>query len=99
MVVTTNTNQILNAQSGFKDWGTNMLYKKGEANTYLLAKDNLARIPRVDAKTHALDVVDYAHHEIHGGSAFVYDAASDIAGSTTVSFTLTTPNCDSDMHC
>ena len=39
---------------------------------YLMGKvgDNTMRPVRIDASTHGLIAVDYAHHEIHGGKAF-----------------------------
>ena len=33
--------------------------------------DSVSRVPRVDSATHALEIIDYEHHEIHSGSSFV----------------------------
>ena len=38
--------------------------------TYGLVGDNTTRAMRLDSSTHALEIIDYAHHEIHGGSSF-----------------------------
>jgi len=32
--------------------------------------DTVVRVPRLDASTHAFNVIDHAHHEVHGGSSF-----------------------------
>lgn len=37
------------------------------------------RSPRVDASTNTLQSIDYAHHEIHGGSSFIATYAADIS--------------------
>ena len=44
---------------------------------------------RLDASTHAMIGITYAHHEIHSGTHFVYADAKDIANAATESFTLT----------
>ena len=31
------------------------------------------QVPRLDSITHALNTIDYAHHEIHGGTSFTAD--------------------------
>ncbi len=44
--------------------------------------DTEADYVRMDASTHALECIDYEHHEVHGGSHFTYsqvDADFDIA--------------------
>lgn len=39
---------------------------------------------RIDASTHVLSVIDYAHHEVHGGSFFsAYDTTANIGAETT----------------
>ena len=58
-----------------------------------LISDTVARILRVDAATHALEVMDYEHHEIHGGSSFschYVNAVTNIGEMTAIAFN--TPN-------
>lgn len=46
----------------------------------------------IDANTHALLVIDYAHHEIHEGSHFACIATQELSNAEVVSFTLTVPD-------
>jgi len=58
---------------------------------------------RADASTHTLQVIDYPHHEIHGGSGFfVCNSTPDIGAQTTpadvLSLTFTTPDTTKWAH-
>ena len=46
----------------------------------------------IDASTHANITLDYAHHELHGGSMFTASGVADLASSGTLVVTFTTPN-------
>ena len=41
--------------------------------------DNDHRIARLDASTHSMQVVDYAHHEIHSGSSYTCHYSQDVS--------------------
>ncbi len=48
---------------------------------------------RMDASTNSLQVVDYAHHEIHGGSLFEFtDYDADLDAAQTMEYIIRTPN-------
>lgn len=40
--------------------------------------DSTYQSPRIDAYTHALEIIDYAHHEIHSGSSFTCHFNNDV---------------------
>jgi hypothetical protein len=46
----------------------------------------------VDEHTGAISVVDYPHHELHAGKAFVVHAENTIASGASINITFTTPN-------
>jgi len=48
---------------------------------------------RIDASTHALESIDYAHHEVHSGSYYFVKGWADVDGAgTTVDFLWVVPN-------
>ncbi len=51
-----------------------------------------------DRTTGAAMAVDYAHHEIHEGSAFQVSHAEDIGSGSTYKFLITTPNTTKWIH-
>jgi hypothetical protein len=57
----------------------------------------VARPLRVDSSTHSLQIIDYAHHEIHGGSSFTV-ADTVTANTATVKWQVTTPNTTTYTH-
>jgi hypothetical protein len=64
---------------------------------------NSIRPLRIDKYTHTLQVIDYAHHEIHAGSSFkVSYSVASIGAQTTptdvISLDWTTPNTSKWMH-
>ena len=52
----------------------------------LLRTSGPAVTPTADDSTHAINIVDYAHHEIHGGSAYfvIYSALADDTGAIEI---------------
>lgn len=58
---------------------------------------------RLDGVTDALETIDYAHHEIHGGSSFfVCYSVADLGGMTTpndmIQLSFATPNTTKELH-
>lgn len=51
-----------------------------------------------DSATYALNTVDYAHHEIHGGSSFVASYIANVANAGTINVTITTPDTTKYAH-
>lgn len=47
---------------------------------------------RLDKATNTLQVIDYAHHEIHAGSHFLYTDSAELASGATQDYLITTPN-------
>lgn len=56
------------------------------------------RTARIDASTHSLQVVDYAHHERHGGSAFFYTDAVELGSAAVQNYLITTPDTTKWAH-
>jgi len=50
-----------------------------------------------DSSTHALETIDYAHHEIHSGSSFVVTDVQSVS-TTTQKWMVTTPNTTKWAH-
>ncbi len=58
-----------------------------------LITDTVARIVRIDASTGALEIIDDAHHEIHGGSHFTYSQVdTDFDITDAVELLIVTPD-------
>lgn len=53
---------------------------------------------RVDSATGALNVIDYAHHEIHGGSSFTADYTVELGNGATIDILVITPNTTKWAH-
>lgn len=61
--------------------------------------DSTYQSPRLDMSTHAQNVIDYEHHEIHAGSHYNYcDYQLNNASAATIKFTVTTPNTSTWGH-
>lgn len=61
--------------------------------------DSESRVPRIDASTHVLEVIDTGHHEVHDGVHFTYtyiDADFDIVDAKTI--LIITPNTTKWAH-
>lgn len=56
-------------------------------------------MPYTDGITRGLLAVDYVHHEIHEGDAFVAAYGQDVAGSGELNILLTTPDTAKYAHC
>ena len=52
----------------------------------------------VDTMTDALNTVDYAHHEVHGGSMFHVSYVADIGNGANLDIGVTTPNTSKHSH-
>jgi hypothetical protein len=61
--------------------------------------DDTYQVPRLDATTHALEVIDFAHHEIHDGSFFCasYSEVNADDGDY-VSLYFKTPDTNLEVH-
>lgn len=60
--------------------------------SYGKTSDITRQMPRLDASTHAMMIIDYPHHEIHSGSHFFYTDKNTIASAGTVEYLITTPD-------
>jgi hypothetical protein len=56
------------------------------------------RTARIDASTHSLQIVDYSHHERHGGSAFFYMDSVELGLGGVQTYLITTPNTTKWSH-
>lgn len=56
------------------------------------SSDSTSQPLRLDKATNSLQVVDYAHHEVHAGSSFYYHDVISIANAATQDYLITTPN-------
>ncbi len=62
-------------------------------------KDGASGPASIDDSTNALNIVDYVHHEIHGGSHyFIEDFQTGVANAATIEFVITTPDTDKHAH-
>ena len=52
---------------------------------------------RLDTSTHTLQTIDYAHHEIHTGSHFMYTDSVEL-GAASQDYLITTPNTTKWAH-
>ena len=75
------------------DTGDVFFYNKSDDTWYQQA-------PEVDASTHALNVVEYEHHEIHSGSAYsvYYDNTTANTDDHRSAIGLQTPNTTKWAH-
>lgn len=55
-------------------------------------------VPRLDASTQSLQVIDYAHHEIHAGSHYFYDDTHSLAKNASIMHLLVTPDTTKWAH-
>jgi hypothetical protein len=53
---------------------------------------------KVDSSTGALEVIDYSHHEIHGGSHYYIGGHTDLDNGSTIEWTVTTPDSTKWAH-
>jgi hypothetical protein len=57
-----------------------------------LISDTEYRTARIDYSTHALETIDYVHHEIHAGSAFFYTDSVELGSAAAQDYLITTPD-------
>jgi hypothetical protein len=55
-------------------------------------------VPRIDASTHAMQTIEYEHHEIHSGSHYFIDDVVDLAINNVLDIQWTTPNTTQWAH-
>jgi hypothetical protein len=61
--------------------------------------DSTYQMPRLDKYTHALNVMEYVHHEIHDGHAFMYHDVIDSLGTgVSQDYLITTPDTTAWLH-
>ena len=63
-----------------------------------LTGDTTYQTPRIDPVTHALEVVDYAHYEVHAGSSFYYHDVDAMGNAEVQYYLITTPNTTKWAH-
>lgn len=64
-----------------------------------MISDTVSRSVRSDSSTHALVGIDYDHHEIHDGTAFMAATSSgSLASAATHTLAITTPNTAVRVH-
>jgi hypothetical protein len=54
--------------------------------------DTTTQSPRIDTVTHAIEVIDYAHHEVHDGNFFRSGMNFTLANGEVATLAFTTPN-------
>ena len=70
------------------------------AGLYARTSSTIFKPLRMDASTHSIQIIDYAHHEIHSGSTFcVHLADNAVAKDTEMGCIFTTPSGDKWFHC
>ncbi len=63
-----------------------------------LISDTVARNARIDSSTHSLQIVDYEHHEIHGGSHYFSQDVENLSINDVFDMQFTTPNTTKWCH-
>lgn len=53
---------------------------------------------RIDAATHSIQTIDYAHHEVHGGSSYWMGYNDTLANGEAARLCFTTPNTTKWFH-
>jgi hypothetical protein len=63
-----------------------------------LTSDTTSQVPRINPQTHALETIDYSHHEIHSGDHYFVSINKEIPNGGTFNLAFTTPNTTSWAH-
>lgn len=65
-----------------------------------LISDTVSRIARIDSSTHALEFIDYPHHEVHAGNYYFIKTVADITGGagTITEQLFQTPDTTQQIH-
>jgi hypothetical protein len=58
----------------------------------------MARVAEVDASTHSLVGITYAHHEVHSGTHYFYDSHHDIAKAGVLEHLIITSDTSKQAH-
>ena len=53
---------------------------------------------RIDSSTRAMNIIEYAHHEVHGGSAFSINYVEDLAAAKSSTNIFVTPLSTKEVH-
>ena len=72
--------------------------QSGETSIGALVSDNTPRHVRADTSTHTIQIIDYAHHEIHAGSHFMYTDSVSLDSAGTQDYLIVTPNTTTWAH-
>jgi hypothetical protein len=62
------------------------------------SSDGTAQPLRLDKSTNTIQTIDYAHHEIHAGSHFIYTDHVELDSAATQVYLITTPNTTKWAH-
>jgi hypothetical protein len=62
------------------------------------SSDSTAQPLRLDKATNTIQVIDYAHHEIHAGSHFMYTDHIELDSAATQDYLITTPDTTKWAH-
>ena len=60
--------------------------------------DSNYQVPRIDASTHTLQTIDYAHHEVHSGSHYFYQDSVELGSGGVQNYLITVPDSTSWPH-
>jgi len=60
--------------------------------------DHTYQVPRIDSSTHAMEVIEYEHHEIHAGSNFFYADSVALNAAETQDYMVITPDSSQWAH-
>lgn len=60
--------------------------------------DTTSQVPRIDAATHTLQIIDYAHHEVHSGSSYYFHDVLALGNGASQDYVITTPNTTKWAH-
>lgn len=60
--------------------------------------DTVTRAVRIDSATHAMETIEYEHHEIHGGSHYFVVGYADLANAHVLDFQWTIPDTTKWIH-
>ena len=62
------------------------------------SKDGTYNPLRMDSSSSSIQVIDYEHHEVHGGSTFHAYRGDTLATDDNIWIAITTPNTDKEAH-
>jgi len=71
---------------------TNTVQEDGTPGQLITGVDYVAGKSGVDASTETLQTIDYSHHEVHSGSAFLVWDRKDLSNAAVQDYSIVTPN-------